>query len=398
MRCRLPPLALIGILTNTGADAGEWNTQFSIAPELRVFPVSTDRTNEDTLSPSITLSGEFYYDTDRGDDRFVISPLLRLDADDDNRTLVDLTEAHWLRFGDGWDFLAGMNKVFWGVTESVHLVDIINQSDFAADIDGEDKLGQPMLNGTFYGDWGTLGIFAMTGFRERVFPDEDARLSAPLPLRESASEYDSGAERLAPEFAIRYSQFFGEIDLGISHFYGTSREPRLIPTLRPSGIELVPRYDTINQTGLDVQLTRDATLYKLEAISRFGHGDWFAAFVGGFEHTLYQIFESDADLGLLAEYQFDDRDDTAPITVADNDLFLGTRLTLNDVQDTALLAGTVIDTVNGSTRAIIEVERRIGDDWKAELESRLFFIANDDDPTQTLRDDDLITLRLTRYF
>jgi len=396
---RLPAGGAIACaLAGTMAHAGEWVTQYSIAPEFRLFPVSTKRTNEDTVSPSIAFSGEFYYDTDSGDDRFVISPFVRLDADDGNRTLLDLTEAHWLRFGEGWDFLAGLNRVFWGVAESVHLVDIINQSDLAADVDGEDKLGQPMLNGTLYRDWGTLGLFVMSGFRERVFPDEDARLSAPLPIRESASAYDSSAERLAPELAIRYSQVFGDVDFGLSHFYGTSREPRLIPTPQPGGLELTPRYDTIQQTGLDVQLTRDATLYKLEAISRFGHGDWFGAFVGGFEHTLYQLLDSDADLGLLAEYQFDGRDDSAPVTVADNDLFLGSRLTLNDVQDTAVLAGTIVDTKNGSTRAILEAERRIGDDWKVELESRLFLIANDRDPTAIFRDDDLLTLRLTRYF
>lgn len=390
-------LGLLGFAAGS-ASAGEWDFQASVAPELRMFPSSSDFGNEDSFSPSLSLEAEIVYDTESGDDRFVFKPFARVDADDGNRSLFDIREAHWLRFGDGWDSVVGISKVFWGVTESVHLVDIVNQTDVAADLDGEDKLGQPMLNANWYADWGTLSVFAMTGFRERIFPDEDARFATPLPIRESDTAYDSSLERLQPDIAIRYSQFFGEVDLGISHFYGTSREARLIPKVGGSGPFLSPRYDVINQTGLDIQLTRDATLYKLEAISRFGHGDWFAALVGGLEHTLYQIADTNADLGLLAEYQFDDRDDSAPLVTSDNDIFTGARLTLNDVQDTALLAGTVIDTSNGSTSAFIEAERRIGDDWKAEIESRLFLVSNENDPTGQLRDDDLITLRLTRYF
>lgn len=380
------------------AEAGEWDFKASIAPELRLFPTPTASSNEDRLSPALSFEAEIVYDNDAGSDRFLIKPYIRLDADDGNRNLFDLREAYWLHFGEGWDLIAGINKVFWGVTESVHLVDIVNQTDTASDIDGEDKLGQPMVNATFYGNWGTLGLYAMTGFRERVFPDEDARFSAPLPIRQRDTQYDSGLERLQPDLAIRYSQFFGEIDFGISHFYGTSREPILLVKAAPSGQFLVPRYDVIHQTGIDIQLTRDATLYKFEAISRFGHGNWFPAFVAGLEHTLYQINETDADLGLLAEYQFDDRDNSAPLTIADNDLFFGARLTLNDVQDTALLGGSVVDTTNGSTSTFIEAERRLGNDWKAEIESRLFLISNDNDPSEQLRDNDLITLRFTRYF
>ena len=40
----------------------------------------------------------------------------------------------------------GLRKVYWGVTESQHLVDVINQTEGVENLDGEDKLGQPMLN------------------------------------------------------------------------------------------------------------------------------------------------------------------------------------------------------------------------------------------------------------
>ena len=40
----------------------------------------------------------------------------------------------------------GVRRVFWGVAESNHLVDVINQTDAIENPDQEDKLGQPMLN------------------------------------------------------------------------------------------------------------------------------------------------------------------------------------------------------------------------------------------------------------
>jgi len=42
--------------------------------------------------------------------------------------------------------LVGINSVFWRVVESNHLVDILNQTDLIEDIDGEEKLGQPMIS------------------------------------------------------------------------------------------------------------------------------------------------------------------------------------------------------------------------------------------------------------
>ncbi len=59
--------------------------------------------------------------------------------------------------GEEWEILAGLNKVFWGVAESRHQVE---------DIDEEDKLGQPMLNLTTLRDWGTVSLFILPGFSE----------------------------------------------------------------------------------------------------------------------------------------------------------------------------------------------------------------------------------------
>jgi hypothetical protein len=83
--------------------------------------------------------------------------------------------------------------VFWGVTESSHLVDIINQSDFVENIDTEDKLGQPMVSLRWLPEWGTLDLFLMPLHRERTFQGLAGRPRLPLPIDQDNPVYESSA-------------------------------------------------------------------------------------------------------------------------------------------------------------------------------------------------------------
>jgi len=109
--------------------------------------------------------------------------------------------------------------------------------------------------------------------------------------------------------------------------------------LTPGRRSLTPFYQVTQQVGVEVQHTAGAWLWKLEGIGREGQGKTFGAAVGGFEYTFYGIGDSSADVGLLLEYLYDDRNDVSPPTASDNDLFVGTRLALNDSDDTSVLAG-----------------------------------------------------------
>jgi hypothetical protein len=71
-------------------------------------------------------------------------PFFRVDQRDSNRTHFDLRELNWLAVIGALEFLLGVSKVFWGVTEFVHLVDIVKPGRRGENIDGEEKLGQPM--------------------------------------------------------------------------------------------------------------------------------------------------------------------------------------------------------------------------------------------------------------
>lgn len=331
-----------------------------------------------------------------GQHRFKLTPFYRLDTMDAERTHFDLREAYW-RYNRGpWEILAGLNKVFWGVTESRHLVDIINQTDILEDVDQEDKLGQPMIMVGHQRDWGELQVYLMPFFRERDYPGREGRLRSPLPM-EDDGVYESGAEEHHLDVALRYSHYFGDWDVGAYYFNGTGREPRLL--LNSRGDRLVAHYDLIQQAGIDLQYTRQAWLWKFEGIVREGQGDIFAAAVGGFEYTLYQIARSAADLGFLLEYNWDGRDDIeAPATTYNNDLFAGVRLALNDPQDTSVLMGAVIDVENGSTLATFEAERRLGSSFVLEVQGRFFINIDDQDPARPIEDDDFVNISLKYHF
>ncbi|NIT13505.1 MAG: hypothetical protein GTN99_04455, partial [Candidatus Dadabacteria bacterium] len=262
------------------------------------------------------IEPEVLYETDKGNDLFEFVPFFRFDLDDDNRTHFDIRELNWFHQSDKWSILIGADIVFWGVTESRHLVNIINQNDQVEDIDEEDKLGQPMINFNYDTGYGTLEFFYLPFFRERTFPDDDARLRGPFPIDDNNEAYESDAKEFHPDFAFRWFNTLGDFDIGAAFFRGTSREPRLIPRLNQNGtVILDPFYDIIDQESLDVQWTRDAWLIKFEGITRGGQGDRFVATVAGFEYTVFQIFGSAADLGILSEYLYDGRDRGAPPTV-----------------------------------------------------------------------------------
>ncbi len=397
----MPLLVLAAVIfgASTALSQG-WDAGGSIGAEARIF--SDDPAfagQEDGVQTSIILEGDFRWRSADRRHQFVLVPWARIDAVDDARSHADLREGFYRFVGDELTVEAGLIKVFWGVTESRHLVDIINQTDGVEDSDGEDKLGQPAIRLTRQTGWGRLETYLLPGFRERTFPGIEGRLRSPLVIDTDAPLYEHADEERHVDLATRWSHYLGDWDLGLAAFHGTSREPFFVPST--DGLRLRPVYAIISQVSADVQLTRGAWLWKGEAIVREGQGDTFAAFTGGLEYTFYGVTASGADLGLLVEYHSDGRDNdpsVAPPTAFDNDVFLGGRFAFNDMNDTSLLGGAIIDVENGSSAVLIEAERRLGTHIFVEIEGRFTVNVDPADALAVVRDDDAVTLRVTRHF
>lgn len=368
-----------------------------VGAEYRFFFHDPLYQGQEKNSGSVVLQPEYYHEWQNGLS-FIAVPFARLDSADSRRTHFDIRELNFLWPADTWEVRFGLGKVFWGVTEFVHLVDIINQTDLVENPDGEDKLGQPMVHLSFPRDWGVVDLFVLPGFRERTEPGEGGRFRFRVPVDTDNPLYESGAEDRHIDFAARYSHSIGDWDLGIYHFYGTGRDPTLLLGLDASGTQtLIPFYQLIHQTGLDVQMVAGQWLLKLESLYRTGQGSSFLAAAGGFEYTWVGILDTHMDLGFIGEYVYDGRDLNIP-TVFQNDVMFGVRLAVNDMASTELLAGFVQDLEFSSRMLSLEASRRFGDRWRMTLESRLFFDVDREDLLFDLRDDDFISIELAYYF
>lgn len=357
----------------------------------------------DTYYPSLLIQPEFRQQWQGEKDRFNLTPFFRLEPSDPQRQHWDIRELNWMHTGDAWDLTVGAAKVFWGVTESRHLVDIINQSDLIEDINQKQKLGQPMINLNLIRDYGTFSFFVLPYFRPITYENPKGRLRFQLPIDTRHRHYQSSLDVWHPDLSARWGHHLGDWDIGLAHFWGTSRESSFDLNLEnPFTPTLVPHYELINQSSADIQYTSGAWLLKLEAITRSGQGKRFAAVTTGFEYTFYDLMKTGSDLGLITEYNYDGRDKTptvAPPVPYDNDLFVGARLSLNDAQSSSVLAGVLQDLNGGATFVSFEASRRFSNTWTAEVKGRFIMSpAISDFVFYGYRQDSYFQLCLARYF
>jgi len=381
------------------AGAGELSGYVSV--EGRGFFDDALYSGQERDNGSIAAQPEYYHEWDNGSS-FTFVPFARLDSADSERTHLDIRELNYLYREDIWFFRIGVGKVFWGATEFVHLVDIVNQTDLVEHIDGEDKLGQPMLQFGITPSWGNIDVFIMPFFRERTFPGRDGRLRSSRVVDVDDPIYESSSEDRNMDLAVRYSNTLGAADFGVYLFRGTSRDPLLATPdlIDPNDTDdsrLIPFYEQINQFGADVQIATGNWLWKWEAYFRNGFFQDYLATVGGFEYTFFDVVGSGNDIGVLSEYSWNDRDDGG-MTIFQNDLFAGLRWSPNDEAGTHVLAGFSQDMEQHENAMSVEASRRFGENWRLILEAWFFLNTESPSVLHELRDDDFARLELAYYF
>lgn len=381
------------------AHADDFTLRGSIEPEFRVFTqsASSPRQKDTDISVAGELTTKYVWDD--GDQSLVFTPFGRLDQRDERRSHWDIREARYANVMGNWEIRAGFDKIFWGVTEAVHLVDVVNQLDLIEDpVKQEVRLGQPMLRLRTTQGFGTFDAFLLPYFRERNFPGANGRPAFDIPVDMSLTAYESSHEERHVDGAFRYSNHFGDVDLGLAYFQGTNRDPILTPALSKDGdLVLAPFYAQMKQASIDAQATSGAWLYKFEGYWRRELGREYEAATGGIEYTIYGVFGSDNDLGVVAEYALDSRGMTARDPYQ-NDGFLALRWTANDVQSTSFLGGAVVDASTGTLGLRFRGERRLGDDYRLSFEAYFFGNVPRSNPVYSIADDDYLQFRLARYF
>jgi len=358
------------------------------------------------LNNSLSLELEVFTAWDNDNQSITFKPFFRQDEMDDERTHGDIRELIWNKLTDDYELKLGIGKVFWGVTESAHLVDIVNQSDSVESIDGEQKLGQPMVQVLLEREWGNLDLFVLPYFRERTFAGADARLGSGLEYADAI--YESSNEESNVDVAARWSHYWDELEYAVSIFHGTSRDAALGLYVENGKFFFQPYYAQISQLGAELQYLNEGWAWKFEGIYRegaptnlvgFGYSaedDNYFATATGFEYTQVGIWETRIDLGWVVEHIYDSRQDKASFGAFEHDVLLATRWAANDDADSTLLAGVVYDYEYEDYSLSIEGNTRLFDGLSLALEARVFAPA-DDNPQIGFRDEDFVKLTLSYY-
>lgn len=388
---------MVALASAAPAWAQEWRGQ--VSAEYRSFAHAGLDPDQYRGTASLAAQPEFRAQWQEGRQLLTFTGFYRWDQHDRQRTRGDVRELLWLYVGRGFELRAGIGKIFWGVAETQHLVDVVNQVDLVENPDREEKLGQPMLGTTLLTQTGNWEFYLLPYFRERTFPGEEGRLrTIPRVDTEQDALYESTRGARHVDTAARWTRTLGAWDLGLSYFRGTNREPRLVPGVDASGQGvLLPYYGQLRQVGLETQATLQRWLLKLEAVHRSERDSTSRGVTAGFEYTVPGIFGGSSDLGLLAEVLYDSRGNAAFIPYQD-DVMLGVRWSANDAQGTQLLATVVLDRRSSERIYNLEASRRLTGYLTASLEARAFDGSAPGEPLFSLRRDDYAQLKLTYYF
>lgn len=337
---------------------------------------------------ALILDVEFHRSWDRRRQMLRVEPYVRWDPSGE-RNRIDFVELNWAYLWDSWELRAGLRELFWGVSESQHLVDVINQRDLTVGGQGYVKMGQPMVALATAQSWGIVELILMPWFRERRFDGRAGELWSPTPVDATQPAYESGAGNSHLDWAVRWSHTTGDWDFGLSHFSGTRREPGFLPGENASGrAVLVPYYDVVDQTGVDAQWTRGNWLWKLEAVTLNPTSGRYVAAAGGLEYAFADYFS------VFAEYLFDSRGGAATTSFAD-DLFVGARLLLQDGQ---LQGGAFVDRETWNTVLALAVSWRLGSAATLGIEAGTFVGDESLEPPHAPRQHSFLSVTLARYF
>ena len=367
----------------------------------RYFPSAPEYSGQKHNNLSMALKPEFFTNFEEHGS-LVFTPFIRLDNTDPNRSKIDFREFLYTNYGNDWEASIGIGQIFWGVTESKNLVDIVNQFDEVDDPFYQTKLGQPLGNITLIRDEGYFEFYILPYFRERPRPGKKGRLRTDPHFLKRNAKFEGGSQ-WTPEFAFRWLNTYEDIDISTHAFLGYAREPSIDLRIIDGITNYGAAYQRIRQLGGTLQKTTGATLYKLELITRDGQRDSsgkiteFLASVFGFEHTLYRVFGDQEDLALILEYNFDSRRDKSSDLLQD-DLFIATRFSFNDSKNSEIFVSSTFDLDGDGQTYQFDLGRRINDSLTGTIRGAIYQNGRPSSTIYILRQDSWLELELKYYF
>ena len=118
---------LVLYIASFSGHTAEWSGNLTV--EGRWYAKSAQNSQQKNSNASVSFEPEFYHQITDSRDNIRFTSFFRLDQNDDDRSHADIRELYWQKVARDWELSLGFKKVYWGVTETAHLVDIINQTD-----------------------------------------------------------------------------------------------------------------------------------------------------------------------------------------------------------------------------------------------------------------------------
>ena len=103
------------------------------------------------------------------------------------------------------------------------------------------------------------------------------------------------------------------------------------------------------------------------------------------------------DLNLFLEYSNDDRGSSST-DIFQNDLFLGSRISLNDVDGTEITQTLSLDMDGNGNTGSIEISSRLRETLRITADYSFYWSLKNADTLYSFRKDNYIGIRLTNYF
>lgn len=425
-----------------------------IEAEFRYYPSEALFENQDRFFYSLGIAPELEWASEDESHQVTFKPFGRFSSSEGNRTHADIREFYYLYAGTGWQIEAGINKVYWGVAESAHLVDVINQTDVVEAFNGEEKLGQPLIGLGLENAFGNFDFYILPYFRKRELTTYDEPYLISFPGKEDATNVDEDKVSFESknnesniDLAARWGQSFNDLDIGLSVFHGIDREALLIPAnvdmdkvqqalsdgIVQSNAEaliygldtLALYYQNLTQVGLELQYLYDDLIFKFEGTSKYQTTGNYLSYVTGIEYTFSDVDAlMGADVGILVEYLWNNRksinitEESLALTGLpetlfngqqlimegtllspfENDVFIGTRFNLNNVDSTQFVAGIIHDLETHTQMSTFEGSTRIGDSVRISINAYFLTNVEKNSALYYSRRDDMIEFKTAWFF
>ena len=283
------------------------------------------------------------------------------DTKDENRRSADLSEIYYGHFFDEGEAYIGKQIRFFGNLESGNIVDIYNPKDLLYNpFEKEEKIGSIGVRGLYFLDDGKLELIVKVQEESRELFGKDSFYNQFGNLSYDKS-LDDNSHSIMALYSSSYElgEFSGDFTVFINDGFDNHR------TFYFDGSNIREKLYKASQYGLFANAIYNDTILKLEELYTHNEdsaiGDYnHIAF--GVEHTFYSVFDK-SDLRVFAEYFYLDMQNDLKGSdigeIYDNDLFVGTRVDLNNQNSTTLQLGVIQDQKNDEQITQVEIKSRV---------------------------------------